>query len=132
MSVFALLIKYLFIVFILVAFFVIGVVAYFLHRVRNAARRFANGGMNNGMGGNGGFAGMGGGRSSAANNGTYGSASSSSSSTSSSANNTGSTGNAAGSSRPVSGDIYDSRSPREANRKIFAKDEGEYVDFVEE
>lgn len=58
MSVFALLIKYLFIVFILVAFFVIGVVAYFLHRVRNAARRFANGG-------------MGGGRSSAANNGTY-------------------------------------------------------------
>lgn len=73
MSVFALLIKYLFIVFILVAFFVIGVVAYFLHRVRNAARRFANGGMNNGMGGNGGFAGMGGGRSSAANNGTYGS-----------------------------------------------------------
>ena len=118
MSVFALLIKYLFIVFILVAFFVIGVVAYFLHRVRNAARRFANGG-------------MGGGRSSAANNGTYGSASSSSSSTSS-ANNTGSTGNAAGSSRPVSGDIYDSRSPREANRKIFAKDEGEYVDFVEE
>ena len=114
MSVFALLIKYLFIVFILVAFFVIGVVAYFLHRVRNAARRFANGG-------------MGGGRSSAANNGTYGSAS-----TSSSANNTGSNGNAAGSSRPVSGDIYDSRSPREANRKIFAKDEGEYVDFVEE
>ena len=104
MSVFALLIKYLFIVFILVAFFVIGVVAYFLHRVRNAA----------------------------ANNGTYGSACSSSSSTSSSANNTGSNGNAAGSSRPVSGDIYDSRSPREANRKIFAKDEGEYVDFVEE
>lgn len=119
MSVFALLIKYLFIVFILVAFFVIGVVAYFLHRVRNAARRFANGG----MGGQGGM-----------NNGTYGSASSSSSSssTSSSANNTGSNGNAAGSSRPVSGDIYDSRSPREANRKIFAKDEGEYVDFVEE
>lgn len=131
MSVLALLIKYLFIVFILVAFFVIGVVAYFLHRVRNAARRFANGG----MGGQGGMNnGMGGGRSSAANNGTYGSASSSSSSssTSSSANNTGSAGNAAGSSRPISGDIYDSRSPREANRKIFAKDEGEYVDFVEE
>lgn len=111
MSVFALLIKYLFIVFILVAFFVIGVVAYFLHRVRNAARRFANGG----MGGQGGM-----------------NKSSSSSSTSSSANNNGSVGNAAGSSRPVSGDIYDSRSPREANRKIFAKDEGEYVDFVEE
>lgn len=111
MSVFALLIKYLFIVFILVAFFVIGVVAYFLHRVRNAARRFTNGG----MGGQGGM-----------------NKSSSSSSTSSSANNTGSAGNAAGSSRPVSGDIYDSRSPREANRKIFAKDEGEYVDFVEE
>lgn len=111
MSVFALLIKYLFIVFILVAFFVIGVVAYFLNRVRNAARRFANGG----MGGQGGM-----------------NKSSSSSSTSSSANNSGSAGNAAGSSRPVSGDIYDSRSPREANRKIFAKDEGEYVDFVEE
>lgn len=111
MSVFALLIKYLFIVFILVAFFVIGVVAYFIHRVRNAARRFANGG----MGGQGGM-----------------NKSSSSSSTSSSANNNGSAGNAAGSSRPVSGDIYDSRSPREANRKIFAKDEGEYVDFVEE
>lgn len=111
MSVLALLIKYLFIVFILVAFFVIGVVAYFLHRVRNAARRFANGG----MGGQGGM-----------------NKSSSSSSTSSSANNNGSAGNAAGSSRPVSGDIYDSRSPREANRKIFSKDEGEYVDFVEE
>lgn len=113
MSVFALLIKYLFIVFILVAFFVIGVVAYFLHRVRNAARRFANGG----MGGQGG---------------TYGSASSSSTSSSRSSNNSGKDDNAAGSSRPVSGDIYDSRSPREANRKIFAKDEGEYVDFVEE
>lgn len=113
MSVFALLIKYLFIVFILVAFFVIGVVAYFLHRVRNAARRFANGG----MGGQGG---------------TYGSASSSSTSSSRSGNNSGKDDNAAGSSRPVSGDIYDSRSPREANRKIFAKDEGEYVDFVEE
>ena len=28
--------------------------------------------------------------------------------------------------------LYDERSPRQANRKIFAKDEGEYVDFEEE
>ena len=29
-------------------------------------------------------------------------------------------------------ELYDERSPRQANRKIFAKDEGEYVDFEEE
>lgn len=28
-------------------------------------------------------------------------------------------------------ELYDERSPRQANRKIFAKDEGEYVDFEE-
>lgn len=28
--------------------------------------------------------------------------------------------------------LYDERSPHQANRKIFAKDEGEYVDFEEE
>ena len=113
MSVFALLIKYLFIVFILVAFFVIGVVAYFLHRVRNAARRFANGGSSPAW----------------PDRTTF---SASCCQYCLQKNNPGSNGNAAGSSRPVSGDIYDSRSPREANRKIFAKDEGEYVDFVEE
>lgn len=31
----------------------------------------------------------------------------------------------------VEEELYDERSPRQANRKIFAKDEGEYVDFVE-
>lgn len=31
----------------------------------------------------------------------------------------------------VEEDLYDERSPRQANRKIFAKDEGEYVDFEE-
>lgn len=30
----------------------------------------------------------------------------------------------------VEEELYDERSPRQANRKIFAKDEGEYVDFV--
>ena len=29
----------------------------------------------------------------------------------------------------VEEELYDERSPRQANRKIFAKDEGEYVDF---
>lgn len=29
-------------------------------------------------------------------------------------------------------ELYDERSPHQANRKIFAKDEGEYVDFEEE
>lgn len=29
-------------------------------------------------------------------------------------------------------ELYDERSPRQANRKIFAKDEGEYVEFEEE
>lgn len=32
----------------------------------------------------------------------------------------------------VEEELYDERSPRQANRKIFAKDEGEYVDFVAE
>lgn len=31
----------------------------------------------------------------------------------------------------VEEELYDERSPRQANRKIFAKDEGEYVDFEE-
>lgn len=36
------------------------------------------------------------------------------------------------STRTPSGDtITDTRSEQQANRKIFAKDEGEYVDFVE-
>lgn len=29
-------------------------------------------------------------------------------------------------------ELYDQRSPREINRKIFKKDEGEYVEFEEE
>ena len=32
----------------------------------------------------------------------------------------------------VEEELYDERSPRQANRKIFAKDEGEYVEFEEE
>lgn len=32
----------------------------------------------------------------------------------------------------VEEELYDERSPRQANRKIFAKNEGEYVDFEEE
>lgn len=32
----------------------------------------------------------------------------------------------------VEEEIYDNRSRSEANRKIFAKDEGEYVDYEEE
>lgn len=32
----------------------------------------------------------------------------------------------------VEEELYDERSPRQANRKIFAKDEGEYVDFEKE
>lgn len=32
----------------------------------------------------------------------------------------------------VEEELYDERSPHQANRKIFAKDEGEYVDFEEE
>lgn len=31
----------------------------------------------------------------------------------------------------VEEELYDERSPRQVNRKIFAKDEGEYVDFEE-
>lgn len=31
----------------------------------------------------------------------------------------------------VEEELYDERSPRQANRKIFAKDEGEHVDFEE-
>lgn len=32
----------------------------------------------------------------------------------------------------VEEELYDERSPHQANRKIFAKDEGEYVDFEED
>ncbi len=32
----------------------------------------------------------------------------------------------------VEEELYDERSPHQANRKIFAKDEGEYVEFEEE
>ena len=32
----------------------------------------------------------------------------------------------------VEEELYDERSPRQANRKIFAKNEGEYVEFEEE
>lgn len=50
------------------------------------------------------------------NNGTYGSAHSASS---------------ARTSTPTGETIIDERTPEQANRKIFSKDEGEYVDYTE-
>ena len=110
-----LLVKYMFITILLVAIFFIGIIVYFFIRVRNLSRAFGEktqaGGHRTstagfGQGGSQGHKTAGGGA-------------------------TGGNGSTAGSGTFVNEELYDQRSPREANRKIFKKDEGEYVDFEE-
>ncbi len=116
MAIFGLFLKSIFLVVLLTAVFVIGVVTYLYLRVRRVARSFSAASAG----------GMGqrthttdGGRtqrqSSAQNSGTAGTRQSQ-----------------ADNSSFANEELYDQRSPREANRKIFSKDEGEYVDFEEE
>ena len=126
MTVIGLLLKYIFIVAVLIAVFVIGVVVYFMHRVRHLAQQFSQTG-NSQTGNNPG----------AQRAGTYGN--SSNGGTCSSHSTAGGAGNASANEaeadevfEEVDEELYDTRSPNVANRKIFAKDEGEYVDFEEE
>lgn len=99
----------------MVAVFIIGIMVYLYLRVRRVTRMFAGGAQNAHTGGSDGC-----GRQ------TRQSAGASARQSSGGAGN----GNNA-SSACVNEELYDERSPREANRKIFSKDEGEYVDFEE-
>lgn len=116
MAVFALLVKYILLVVIFIMVFVAGVVAYFMHRVRSVTQQFRQA---SGQGANGQRTYRHGANSQRAN------------SQRDSAGSTDSGSDSRGGSGGVAEELYDERSPREANRKIFAKDEGEYVDFEE-
>ena len=110
MAIFGLFLKSIFIVALLVAVFIIGVTVYLYMRVKRVARTFAGAS----------------GRQSTAGRRTDGAR-----------HDAGSGGNGAGSRSNgdqafCNEELYDERSPRVANRKIFSKDDGEYVDFEEE
>lgn len=101
----------------MVAVFIIGIMVYLYLRVRRVTRMFAGGGRNvYGANANGTNA-DGSGRQSAGASAHQGGTS---------AGDNGRTSSAC-----ANEELYDERSPREANRKIFSKDEGEYVDFEE-
>ena len=112
MALLGLFLKYIFLAGFLVALFVIGVVVYFMMRVKRMARQFQQAGAGTGQG----RAGAGARTGSAGNGGA--------------APRDG--GAEAEPSYVADEELYDSRSEREASRKIFGKDEGEYVDFEEE
>lgn len=97
----------------MVAVFIIGVIVYLYMRVRRVVRMFGSSAQ-----------GMGGARQQDGQRAAQGSTSQSRRPSSSSTSDD--------NSSFVNEELYDQRSPREANRKIFSKDEGEYVDFVEE
>lgn len=96
MAIFGLFLKSIFLVAIMVAVFIIGVVIYLYLRVRRVARTFTS-----------------------ARQGASSRRSSASSASSS------------GSGSFVNEELYDQRTDSEINRKIFSKDEGEYVEFEE-
>lgn len=102
MSVIAFFLKYLFVVAMLVAFFLIGIVTYLYLRIKRMTQAFHNGNRRH----------------------------SAQQSTASGAQKRRSTQYDDGVT--VEEELYDQRSAKQANRKIFAKDEGEYVDFEEE
>lgn len=107
MAIFGLFLKSIFIVALLAAVFIIGVTIYLYLRVKRVAKTFANAG-----------------RQRTADTRQSGGASGSKGADSRADSN---------SSRTVyNEELYDERSPRVANRKIFSKDDGEYVDFEEE
>lgn len=115
MAIFGLLLKSIFLVALMVAVLIIGVVIYLYMRVKRVARTFASAGQQ--------AAGTAGQRRR-----TNGGASQESSS---SGRNSASAGRADSASF-AGEELYDERSAHEINRKIFSKDEGEYVDFEEE
>lgn len=103
MTFIGLFLKSIFIMVLMVAIFLIGIVSFIYLRVKRMTKQFRNGSAN--------------------------------------ANRRQQQSSAAGSTKRrsaeyddgvvVEEELYDERSPRQANRKIFAKDEGEYVDFEE-
>lgn len=108
MAIFGLFLKSIFIVALLVAVFIIGVTVYLYMRVKRVARTFAGAGRR---------------RQSTAGQRTAGAR-----------QGAGNGGDSAGNGDQAfcNEELYDERSPRVANRKIFSKDDGEYVDFEEE
>lgn len=98
--------KSIFLVVLLTAIFLVGIVAYFYVRVRRMARDLHRAA---------GQSATGAGRGHHARSAAHGTA-----------------GTASGGSAPVDEQLYDERPESARQRKIFAKDEGEYVDFEEE
>ena len=118
MAVLGLFVKSIFLVALMIAIFIIGVIIYLYLRVKRVARTFAAG------------AGQ---RSAGTSQRTAGTGQRNAESSQSS-RHTSSQQQAADYANTDFGDeeLYDQRSPREINRKIFRKDEGEYVEFEEE
>lgn len=108
MAIFGLFLKSIFLVAIMVAVFIIGVVIYLYLRVRRVARTFTS-----------------------ARQGTSSRRSSASSASSSGSGSYSSQQQTKDSGSFVNEELYDQRTDSEINRKIFSKDEGEYVEFEE-
>ena len=122
MAIFGLLLKSIFLVALLVAVFIIGMMIYMYLRVKQMARHFTA----QGKAANGASAG----RRTASNGG--GSTWSNSSSTTGNRTTGGSRTTTGGSqTSDIYEELYDERPRQQANRKIFGKDEGDYVDFEE-
>lgn len=108
MAIFGLFLKSIFLVAIMVAVFIIGVVIYLYLCVRRVARTFTS-----------------------ARQGASSRRSSASSASSSGSGSYSSQQNTKDSGSFVNEELYDQRTDSEINRKIFSKDEGEYVEFEE-
>lgn len=108
MAIFGLFLKSIFLVAIMVAVFIIGVVIYLYLRVRRVARTFTS-----------------------ARHGASSRRSSASSASSSGSGSYSSQQQTKDSGSFVNEELYDQRTDSEINRKIFSKDEGEYVEFEE-
>ncbi|WP_308243370.1 DUF4834 family protein [uncultured Prevotella sp.] len=108
MAIFGLFLKSIFLVAIMVAVFIVGVVIYLYLRVRRVARTFTS-----------------------ARQGASSRRSSASSASSSGSGSYSSQQNTKDSGSFVNEELYDQRTDSEINRKIFSKDEGEYVEFEE-
>lgn len=129
MAIFGLFLKSIFLVAIMVAVFIIGVVIYLYLRVRRVARTFTSAR----QGASGPRASSSGRRASSSSSGSGASSrrSSASSASSSGSGSYSSQQNTKDSGSFVNEELYDQRTDSEINRKIFSKDEGEYVEFEE-
>ncbi len=125
MAIIGLFLKSIFLVAIMVAVFIIGVIIYLYLRVRRVARTFTS----SRQGTSGPRASSSGGRASSSSSGRQSSSGRSSASNDRGSYSSQQSNNDSGSF--VNEELYDQRSDREINRKIFSKDEGEYVEFEE-